>query len=138
MPVADTFTLNDFTKSAWAERPPYDSYCGVGLDHVKALHEATGHLLSMEVLTFGSRTYHVAFVHLDAFTQFTIYLYEVAWWTAELGIGTLTPSFVVFGRTWEGITEVQASPAFMPLPHGIVEQMEWVQQVVEAKGWRDE
>lgn len=130
----ETYALNDFTESAWAERPPYDSYCGVGFAHVKALHDAAGQLLSVEILSFDSRPYYVAFVHLDVLTQFTIYTYDNSWWMADLGVGALAPSFVVFDRTWEGITEVQASPAFMPMPHGIVEQMEWVQRFVAEKG----
>ena len=79
---------------------------------------------------------HVAFVGTDTKCCFEIWLYEIMWWDCMRAVRTALPSFCVLGRTWEGVTEVQACPAYSPYPEDIVAQMQWVIEFVDAKGWK--
>jgi hypothetical protein len=133
--MVDSYTLDDFSTSEWMERPEYCEYQGISQSHLLFdLHKShVAHLITPQ----GRAAEHMAFVHVERM-GFTIWLYDVVSWDEQWSIRTLLPSFRIYGRTFEGVTEVQACPAVSPLPTSIVEQMEWVQSFVVKQGWSDE
>ena len=123
----ETYTLEDFSREDWMERPEYCEYQGVALEHLKRLHADSELHICDE---------HIAFVEQDTHARFLIWLYDIVQWTADFGVASAQPSFRVLGRTWEGVTEVQAAPANSPLPDVIIAQMQWVLDFTAAKGWK--
>lgn len=127
MTQAETYTLKDFSRVEWMERPEYCEYQGIGIDHLKTLHPGE---------ELHECAEHIAFVDAGE-NMFCITIYDIVTWSPEYKARTATPSFVVIGRTWEGITEVQACPAISPLPSEIIAQMEWVIRFANEKGWHE-
>ena len=139
--MGESYTLADFTTPGWIDRPEYSGFQGIGKDHVRRLHAARGDLI--DVALFGRGSYdglfrHIAFVHIDNL-RFWLFIYEVNSWTAErLGvheISTVSPCFAITGRTFDGVTEVQACPDHSPFPEAIIEQMQWALDYLARKGW---
>lgn len=124
----ESYTLADFSHEDWMLRPEYCQYQGVAIEHLKHLHrDAELHICDE----------HIAFVETDAWQCFTIWLYDIVTWDHTLAVRTVQPSFRVLGRTWEGVTEVQACPADAPPPDVIIAQMQWTLEFIDSKGWKE-
>ena len=127
--MTETYTLADFSHDEWMDRPEYREYHGIAIEHLMTLHEGA------ELHVCES---HIAFVSTDTRQQFELWLYDIITWDSDHAVSTAMPSFRVLGRTWEGVTEVQACPADCPMPAGIVQQMQWVMDYVEQRGWKED
>jgi hypothetical protein len=121
----ESYVLADFNREEWMDRPEYCEYQGIALTHLKRLHAGA------ELHVCDG---HIAFVAVKRST-FEIWLYDIVTWTYEHVVRSALPSFLVLGRTWEGVTEIQACPAVSPLPDQIIAQMQWVKAFVAEKGW---
>jgi hypothetical protein len=142
--MGESYTLDDFTRPGWIDRPEYSAYQGIGKDRVRQLHAARGGLV--EVAPFGGDGLngmfaHVAFVHLEM-SRFLLFIYDVKSWNQKrvgvFEINTVAPCFAVIGRTFDGVTEVQACPDNSPFPEQIIEQMRWTLDYLAKKGWDGE
>lgn len=129
----ETYTLSDFGTESWMDRSEYSSCQGICLNYVRSLHEGSDVYFSTpDEFEFVN---HVFFVNVDKSRKFEIWTYNIISWGCDNKPIAVLPTFLVFGRTWEGITEVQASPVTMPMPDGIIEQMKWVNNFCGLKGW---
>lgn len=136
--MRDTYTLMDFDNPNWNDRAPYDIGEGIALSHIDGLHKGWDRQIVAWafpqpdiVAYFQERKSPES----DA-VAFTIYIYEVN----TIGCGpnqveTVHPTFRVIGTSFEGVIEVQACAHLESMPWAIADQMAWLQEYCQQRGW---
>lgn len=136
--MRDTYTLADFDNPDWNDRAPYNYGDGIALSHVDGLHKDW----DRQIVAWAFPQHDiVAYIQernspeSDA-VFFSIYIYEVN----TIGSGpdqveTVHPAFRVIGTSFDGVREVQACAYLESMPWAIADQMAWLQEYCQKRGW---
>lgn len=122
--MKESYTLDDFCKEGWADRPEHVDLFGISLKHIKSLHcGCSEHAQTSEGLIESK-----FFVEWEDHLNWICHIYEVVSWDSESNPKTVTPTFRAIGTVFDGIREVISCYDAIHTPCVVINQMRFLEE----------